>query len=105
MAESASLCATASLSFIPLGVDTFGAFGPHGRALAKMFNRYANRLSSEGSERFPGLLQAECWQRVSVALHKDLGAQLSFALLGGPASPFKKPGSHQSTPPVSPQLY
>ena len=74
-------------------------------ALAKLFNCYAKRLSSEGSERFPGLLQAECWQRVSVALHKGLGAQLSFALLGGPASPFEKPGSHQSTPPVSPKLY
>ena len=88
MNESTALCAAANLAFIPLGVDTFGASRSHGRAaLANLFKR----LATEGLERFPGQLQAECWQRFSIALHKGIGAQLSFALHGGPSAPFQGP--------------
>ena len=38
--ESTSLCTAAKLAFIPLGIDTFGAYGSQGpAALAKLFNR------------------------------------------------------------------
>ena len=84
-------------------MDSIGAYGSLGRgALAKLFSRYAKRLSTEGLERFPGQLQGECWQRVSVALHKGIGAQVSFALLGGPWAPFQEPNS--GSPPPSSRL-
>ena len=55
LAESSALCAAARLTFVRVGVDTFGAYGPHDRSfLAKLFSRYAKRLSTEGLQRFPG---------------------------------------------------
>ena len=104
--ESAALCASANLAFIPLGVDTFGAYGSQGRAaLTKLFSRYAKRLASEGLEGFPGQLQSECWQRVSVALHKGIGAQLGSVLLGGTSAPFagSSPGPPLPDPPDAPR--
>ena len=90
--ESTALCAGANLAFIPLGVDTFGASGSHGRAaLANLFSRYAKRLPTKGLERFRGQLQAQCWQRFSIALHKGIDAQRSFARHGGPSAPFQGP--------------
>ena len=104
--ESAALCASANLAFIPLGVDTFGVYGSQGRAaLTKLFSRYAKRLASEGLEGFPGQLQSECWQRVSVALHKGIGAQLGSVLLGGTSAPFagSSPGPPLPDPPDAPR--
>ena len=80
------LCTSAGLDFIPLGMSTFGAFGPQGRTfLAKLFGRYAKRFGREQEERFLGQFQHQCWERLSVALHKAIGQQLSgvYTQLGG----------------------
>ena len=87
-------------------MDTFGAYGSQGRAaLTKLFSRYAKRPASEGLEGFPGQLQSECWQRVSVALHKGIGAQLGSVLLGGTSAPFagSSPGPPLPDPPDAPR--
>ena len=88
-AESTDLCARAGVLFIPAGVDTFGAYGTQARLfLGKLFQHYAKRMSCEGFDRFPGQHQSECWQRVSIALRKGVGAQLSSAVLVKQALPF-----------------
>ena len=89
VAESSELCASAHMDFIPVGVDTFGAFGTQGRQfLGKLFHRYAKRQSSKELDRFPGQHQAECWQRVSVALRRGIASQLSLAIMESQSLPF-----------------
>ena len=76
-------------------MSTFGAFGPQGRTfLAKLFGRYAKRFGREQEERFLGRFQHQCWERLSVALHKAIGQQLSgvYTQLGGVAgTPYDAP--------------
>ena len=81
---SAALCTSANMDFIPVGVDTFGAYGSRARFfLSKLFHRYAKHQSLEGLESIPGQAQMECWQRVSLALRRGVVAsQLSSAVLG-----------------------
>jgi hypothetical protein len=79
-------CDEVGVDFYPVGIDTFGAFGTKARELlGKLFHKYAGRYASEGEPSFPGQLQQECWQRVSVALRKAVATQLSaaFTQLGG----------------------
>ena len=88
--HSDRVCAAAGLSFLPVGADTFGAYGGEGRRfLGQLFSRYAKRLTHDDEVTFPGHLQHECWQRVSVALHKAVAKQLCSAYdqMGGPWSP------------------
>jgi hypothetical protein len=90
-----TLCTAAGLDFIPLGMSTFGAFGPLGTAfLERLFRRYAKRFGRELEERFKGQFQHQCWERLSVALQKAVGQQLSavYTLLGGVAgAPYEAP--------------
>ena len=69
-----ALCTAAGLDFIPLGMSTFGAFGPQGTAfLERLFRRSAKRFVRELEERFKGQFQHH-WERVSVALQKAVGS-------------------------------
>ena len=75
-------CNAASVTFIPVGVDTFGATGPHAASfLGKLFTRYAKR-AGRAEERYRGQHHR---QRLSVALHKAKAEQLCavFTVLGG----------------------
>jgi hypothetical protein len=85
VAKYQALCEAANLDFIPLGLETFGSIGTHGRCfLEKLFGKYAKRFATEGEQRFPGQLQKECWERVAVALQKAVAEQLCsvFTVLG-----------------------
>ena len=64
------------MQFHPVGMDLFGGYGPRAAEFLKtLFSRYA-RHSARATELLnPGQLQ-ECWERVSVALHKAVGRQL-----------------------------
>jgi hypothetical protein len=90
-----SLCNAAGLDFTPLGMSPFGAFGPQGNSfLRRLFGRYAKRFGRQQEERFLGQFQQQCWERISVALHKAVGQQLSavYTLLGGVAGvPYDAP--------------
>jgi hypothetical protein len=70
-------CERAGMQFHPVGMDLFGGFGPRASEFLKtLFSRYA-RHSARATELLnPGQLQKECWERVSVALHKAVGRQL-----------------------------
>ena len=81
-----AVCNDEGLDFTPVGMSTFGAFGSQGRSfLSKLFNRYAKRFGREQEERFLGQFQLQCWERLSVALHKAIALQLTsvFTQLGG----------------------
>ena len=70
----------AGLDFIPVGADTFGAYGHEGEQfLGQLFSRYAKRHSSDRVTSYTGQLQQECWQRVAVALRNAVAQQLSSA--------------------------
>ena len=80
-----TLCEATTLDLVHIGMNTFGSFGTQGQVfLGKLFTRYVKRCASEGEQRYPGQLQNQCWERVSVALHKAIAQQLcgAFALLG-----------------------
>ena len=87
-----AICAAAGLQFIPIGADTFGAYGLEAQQfLSQLFQRYAKRSTQDDGVSFAGKLQCECWQRLSVALRKAVAKQLGqvFVELGGDrASPF-----------------
>ena len=92
--HSDQVCAAAGVAFLPVGVDTFGALGAEGRRfLGQLFLRYAKRLTHDDEVTFSGHLQHECWQRVSVALHKAIAKQLcsSYRLMGEPWAPPPSP--------------
>ena len=81
-----AVCNDEGMDFTPAGISTFGAFGSQGRSfLSKLFNRYAKRFGREQEERFLGQFQLQCWERLSVALHKAIALQLTsvFTQLGG----------------------
>ena len=60
-----------------MGMDLFDGYGPRGLAFLKtLFSWYARRSARASELLLPGQLQRECWERVSVALHKALGRQL-----------------------------
>ena len=66
--------AEAGATFIAAGSGNFGALGNEAKTfLGQLFKRYATRSTHDAEVSFPGKLQRECWQRVSVALHKCLG--------------------------------
>ena len=100
-AKSDAPFAAADMVFIPVAEDTFGAYGQEGqRFLAQLFSRYAKRHGLDLELSCPGRLQAECWQRVAVALRKAVAAQLSGCFLqagGAWASPFT--GADPDPPP------
>ena len=80
-----ALCEAANVDFVSIGMKTFGPFCFQGQLfLGKLFTKYVKRCASEGEQRYPGQLQKECWERVSVALHNTVAQQLCrvFALLG-----------------------
>ena len=92
------LCVAAGIDLIPVGVDTFGAFGKEGKKfLRALFKRYSKRLVNDDEVSFPD--QGECWQRLSVALRKDVAKQLSDASsqMGGAWAPLF---SHDSQAPL-----
>ena len=77
-------CNAASVTFIPVGLDTFGAAGPHaGSFLGKLFTRYAKR-AGRAEERYRGQHHRECWHHLWVVLHKAKAEQLCtvFTVLG-----------------------
>ena len=88
------LCAAAGIDLAPVGVDTFGAYGVEAKKfLRALFRRHSKRLANDEEVSFPGQHQAECWQRVSVALRKAVAKQLSdvYSQMGGAwASPFSR---------------
>ena len=58
--HSDAVCAAAGLSFLPVGADTFGAFGQEGhRFLGQLFSRYAKHLTFHEVS-FPGKLSHKC---------------------------------------------
>ena len=84
--KSLALCNAAGVDFVPIGMSTFGAFGPQGCAfLSKLFGRYAKRFGRDQEERFLGQFKLQCWERLSVSLHKAVGHQLRavYTQLGG----------------------
>ena len=54
LAKYKDTCNAASVTFIPVGVDTFGATGPYAASfLGKLFSRYAKR-AGRAEERYRG---------------------------------------------------
>ena len=92
--ESDAICEAAGVDFIPVGADTFGALGKDAQDfMCHLFKRYARRTTHDEEVSFPGQLQRECWQRLSVALQKAVATQLCqiFIQMGGDwASPFHR---------------
>ena len=56
-----AICAAAGLQFIPIGADTFGAYGLEAQQfLSQLFQRYAKRSTHDDEVSFAGKLQMEC---------------------------------------------
>ena len=80
-AKYAEQCTRTRVLFQPIGVDLFGACGERGQAfLGKLFQRYAAYNCTGSHFSTMAVLQRECWERFSVALHKSLAQQLGRLL-------------------------
>jgi hypothetical protein len=104
LVESQQMCATAGLLFAPIGIDTFGAPGKHASAvLSQLFRRYADAQGGDPKSYEGGALIGQCWERVSIALHKALASQLAMLEGLDTDAPIPHlPGPSQQQPPSPP---
>jgi hypothetical protein len=78
VAESEELCKQAGILFAPVGMDTFGSYGTQGAdILSRMFKHYADAQGVDPNSSEGSLCISQCWERVSVAVHKSIAVQLS----------------------------